>query len=148
MGTAVVLVIFSLFLATKLKTELMPADDQGTIAVTIETQPGLKIEEVDKILQRAENYVTQDPDLDSYMLSYGSSGLSMNMGGSGATLTAYLKDDRGRKTDQVLKEWKRDMQKWRIVRSVWKARALWVVGCPWEMRRISNIFLSAHSTMT
>ena len=112
MGTAVVLVIFSLFLATKLKTELMPADDQGTIAVTIETQPGLKIEEVDKILQRAENYVTQDPDLDSYMLSYGSSGLSMNMGGSGATLTAYLKDDRSRKTDQVLKEWKRDMQKW------------------------------------
>ena len=112
MGTAVVLVIFSLFLATKLKTELMPADDQGTIAVTIETQPGLKIEEVDKILQRAEDYVTQDPDLDSYMLSYGSSGLSMNMGGSGATLTAYLKDDRSRKTDQVLKEWKRDMQKW------------------------------------
>lgn len=55
----------------------MPADDQGTIAVTIETQPGLKIEEVDKILQRAEDYVTQDPDLDSYMLSYGSSGLSM-----------------------------------------------------------------------
>ena len=112
MGTAVVLVIFSLFLATKLKTELMPADDQGTIAVTIETQPGLKIEEVDKILQRAEDYVTQDPDLDSYMLSYGSSGLSMNMGGSGATLTAYLKDDRSRKTDQVIKEWKRDMQKW------------------------------------
>ena len=104
--------IFSLFLATKLKTELMPADDQGTIAVTIETQPGLKIEEVDKILQRAEDYVTQDPDLDSYMLSYGSSGLSMNMGGSGATLTAYLKDDRSRKTDQVIKEWKRDMQKW------------------------------------
>ena len=22
----------------------------------------------------------------------------------------------------------------RIVRSVWKARALWAVGCPWEMR--------------
>ena len=36
----------------------------------------------------------------------------MNMGGSGATLTAYLKDDRSRKTDQVIKEWKRDMQKW------------------------------------
>ena len=112
MGTAVILVIFSLFLATKLKMELMPSDDQGTIEVTIETQPGLKIEEVDKILQRAEEYVTQDPDLDSYMLSYGSSGLSMTMGGSGATLTAYLKDDRSRKTDQVIKEWKRDMQKW------------------------------------
>ncbi len=112
MGTAVILVIFSLLLATKLDMELMPSDDQGTIAVTIETQPGLKIEEVDKILQRAEEYVTQDPDLDSYMLSYGSSGLSMSMGSSGATLTAYLKDDRSRKTDQVIKEWKRDMQRW------------------------------------
>ncbi len=112
MRTAVILVIFSLLLATKLDMELMPSDDQGTIAVTIETQPGLKIEEVDKILQRAEEYVTQDPDLDSYMLSYGSSGLSMSMGSSGATLTAYLKDDRSRKTDQVIKEWKRDMQRW------------------------------------
>ena len=36
----------------------------------------------------------------------------MNMGSSGATLTAYLKDDRNRKTDQVIKEWKRDMQRW------------------------------------
>ena len=112
MGTSVVLVIFSLFLATRLRMELMPADDQGTIAVTIETQPGLQIDEVDKILQRAEAYVTQDPDLDSYMLSYGSSGLSMNMGSSGATLTAYLKDDRSRKTDQVIKDGKHDMQNW------------------------------------
>ena len=30
----------------------------------------------------------------------------MSMGGGGATLTAYLLDDRKRETDQVVKEWK------------------------------------------
>ena len=55
--------------------------------------------------------MTQDEDLESYMLSYGSSGLSMSMG-SGATLTAYLKDDKSRETDEVLKAWKRELQGW------------------------------------
>ena len=59
---------------------------------------------------KVEDYITKDADLDSYMLSYGSSGLSM--GGSGASITAYLKDDKSRETDQVLKEWKRELQKW------------------------------------
>ena len=62
------------------------------------------------MLVKVEDYITKDADLDSYMLSYGSSGLSM--GGSGASITAYLKDDKSRETDQVLKEWKRELQKW------------------------------------
>ncbi len=44
------------------------------------------------------------------MLSYGGSGLSM--GGSGATLTAYLKDDRTKETDEILREWKKDLIGW------------------------------------
>lgn len=112
MLTSVGLLILSLFLATQLKMELMPADDQGTIALSIEMQPGLTTERVDEILQGVEAYVAKDSDLDSYMVSYGSSGLSMSMGGSGATLTAYLKDDRERETSDVLKEWKRDLQNW------------------------------------
>lgn len=112
MLTSVGLLILSLFLATQLKMELMPADDQGTIALSIEMQPGLTTERVDEILQGVEAYVAKDSDLDSYMVSYGSSGLSMSMGGSSATLTAYLKDDRERETSDVLKEWKRDLQNW------------------------------------
>lgn len=34
------------------------------------------------------------------------------MGGSGASITAYLKDDKSRETDEILKEWKRELQKW------------------------------------
>lgn len=112
MITSVGLLVLSLFLATQLRMELMPADDQGTIELSIEMQPGLTTDRVDEILQGIEAYVVKDPDLDSYMVSYGSSGLSMSMGGSSATLTAYLKDDRERETGDVLKAWKRDLQNW------------------------------------
>lgn len=54
------------------------------------------MEENDKIYQKVENLIKNDPDLDSYMLTSGGSGMSLSTGG--ATLTAYLKDDRERET--------------------------------------------------
>ena len=102
MITSVVLLVLSFMMAGQLKMELMVADDPGIIGITVETQPGLTIDRVNDVLVKVEDYITKDADLDSYMLSYGSSGLSM--GGSGASITAYLKDDKSRETDQVLKE--------------------------------------------
>ncbi len=103
--TSIALLALSLLMASQLRMELMVADDTGTIDVSIETRPGLTVEENDKIYQQVEELIAQDPDLDSYMLSSGGSGMSA-MSGSGASLTAYLKDDRSRKTDQVVREWK------------------------------------------
>ena len=40
----------------------MPDVDQGTVAVTVEVRPGLKIEEVDKILSKVEAIVKAEPD--------------------------------------------------------------------------------------
>lgn len=105
MLTSVILLVISLFLATQIKMELMPANDQGTVNVTVELRPGLDMKKANEILSGIEDYVIKDPDLDSYMLSYGSSGLSMS-GGSSASLTAYLKKDRERTTKEVIKEWK------------------------------------------
>jgi len=101
---SVLMLVVSLWMATRLRMELMVTDDTGTVSVSIETRPGLRVEETDKIFKQVEAIVTQDPDLDSYMLTSGSSGMSL--GGGGATLTAYLKDDRSRETDQVVREWK------------------------------------------
>ncbi len=109
--TSVALLALSLFLATQIGMELMPMTDDGIIGITIESQPGLTIQEIDKLGARAEEYISQDEDVDSYLLSYGSSGLNL-MGGSGISLTAYLKDDRSRKTADVLKEWEDEMQTW------------------------------------
>ncbi len=101
---SIVMLVVSIWMATQLRMELMVSDDTGTISVSIETRPGLRVEETDLIYQKAEEIVMQDPDLDSYTLTSGSSGMSL--GGSGATLTAYLKDDRKRETDEIIKEWK------------------------------------------
>lgn len=111
MLTSVLLLVLSFWMAGQLGMELMVSDDPGIIGITVETQPGLTTEKVDEILQKVEAYITQDEDLDSYMLSYGSTGLSMSMSG-GASITAYLKDDKVRDTDDILKEWKRELQKW------------------------------------
>ena len=111
MFTSAALLALSVFLATQLDTELMPMTDDGIIAITMETQPGLTIEEIDKIAARAEEYIAQDEDVDSYLLSYGSSGLNLT-GGSGITLTAYLKKERSSETSEVLKEWRRELQTW------------------------------------
>ena len=111
MITSVALLALSLFLATQLEMELMPMTDDGIIGISIDSQPGLTIEEINKIGVRAEEYIAQDEDVESYLLSYGSSGLNLT-GGGGISLTAYLKEDRTRKTADVLKEWKQEMQTW------------------------------------
>ena len=103
--TSIALLLFSFFLASQLRMELMVSDDTGTISVTIETRPGLTVEETDRIYKQVEDIITQDEDLNSYMLTSGGSGLSSSTS-SGASLTAYLKDDRKRDTDVVMKEWK------------------------------------------
>ena len=111
MITSVALLALSLFLATQIDMELMPMTDDGIIAISADTQPGLTIDKIDEIGSRIEAYVAQDPDVESYQLSYGSSGLSL-MGGSGITVTAYLKDDRSRETSEVLEEWEDEMLTW------------------------------------
>lgn len=90
--------------AKGLRMDLMPSTDQGEIAMTIEMRPGLKVEEMEKLLAEVEQIVSNDEDVESYLATYGSSGLSLSTG-TEVELTAYLKDDRKRSTDQVIKEW-------------------------------------------
>ncbi len=101
MFVTVLLLILSFMMAGQLGMEMIPEGDEGTISISIETRPGLTIERTDEIYKQVEAVVTAEPDLDSYVLSAGSSGLSM-MSGGGASLTAYLKDDRELETDEVL----------------------------------------------
>ena len=104
MFTSIALLVVSFLLATQIRMELMPASDEGTVQVTMELRPGLTVEKADEIVSKVEEYVAADPDVEDYILSYGASGLSTS-GGSSATITAYLADDRKRSTDEVVKEW-------------------------------------------
>ena len=108
MFTSLALLVFSLFLATKLGFELMPSVDQGQISISVDMRPGLTLEKADGLLKQIEDYIVQDENLDSYSLSYGGSGLG-SLSGSSASISAYLKDDRTMETKDVARAWKRHL---------------------------------------
>ncbi len=105
---SVLLLVFSFILAGRLGFELMPETDEGTISVSVEVKPGLKVEEADQILQKVEGIMTREEDLESYMTTYGGGGLSLN-GSNVATLTGYLKSDRKLSTKEIVNKWKKEM---------------------------------------
>lgn len=100
----ILLLVLSFMAAGQLGMEMMPAGDEGTISISIETQPGITVEKADTIYRQIEAVVMAEEDLESYVISSGSGGMSLS--GGGASLTAYLKDDRKLATSEVVKKWK------------------------------------------
>lgn len=100
MLASVGIIVATVFLASGMQTELMTADDTGTVSVTIETRPGLITEQADAILSEAESIVAAHEDVESYMLRYNN---------DEGTITAYLKDDRKMSTDEVVSQWENEM---------------------------------------
>lgn len=96
MAVSAALVVSALYLASGMETELMTADDTGTISVSIETRPGLLDEEAEEILAAAEAIVASDENVESYMLRYGS---------ESGTITAYLYDNRKTETEDLAAQW-------------------------------------------
>lgn len=94
------IIIATLVLANGMESELMPADDTGTISVSIETRPGLLSELANEMLERAESIVQSHEDVESYMLRYNN---------DSGTITAYLKDDRKMDTDEIVEQWENEM---------------------------------------
>lgn len=98
MGVSVFLLAVSIILGRSLNTELIAADDQGIISVSVSTRPGMKTEKADRIVRQVEAVIAGHEDLKSYMteVSSGSSRIS-----------AYLKDDRKMTTSQIASQWRK-----------------------------------------
>ncbi len=106
MISSIAILVLSLFLATQIKTELMPQTDEGTVSIAVNMRPGLSIDNVDETLRKIEDYVAADPDTDNYIVQSGGSGLQAMMGGGGSgSVTVYLKSDRSMKTKEKAKLW-------------------------------------------
>ena len=100
MLSSFVLIAATLFLASGMQTELMTADDTGTVSVSIEMRPGLLSEKANEILTKAEAIVHAHSDVESYMLRYNS---------DSGTISAYLYDDRTMSTAEVAEQWESEM---------------------------------------
>ena len=84
--------------------ELIPATDEGTVAINVDTRAGLSASAVEKIMEPIVNTVKEHPDVEKYSVTIGSQGImSVMMGSSSsATVTAYLKKDRDLSTNEFV----------------------------------------------
>ena len=101
------IMVLSVFLASFLNFELMPATDDGTIILSVETRPGLNLESVDEILLELEAIVAASPDVEHFTLTSGGGGF-LGGGGGAASLTAYLLADRQMQTNAVVEQWRHE----------------------------------------
>ncbi len=103
-GVTAIVLVLALIVGTRLDVELMPAADEGIVNITINVRSGLKVDAINAIVEPIEELVSGDEDTDYYLLTYGGSGLSVGSDNA-VSLTAYLKDDRSRSTEDVISEW-------------------------------------------
>ncbi|WP_066457915.1 efflux RND transporter permease subunit [Anaerotruncus rubiinfantis] len=105
---SLLLLVGSVALIPLLNIELIPSIDQGTVSVSVEAKPGLKLEEINKLIFSMEDMVKNHPDVERYTMTSGGGGMSSMMGGGGsASFTAYLRSDREMTTNEIVEEWRR-----------------------------------------
>ena len=103
---SIVLFVGSIFLASNLTMELMSADDNGEVSISVKTRPGIQLEKMEPILNEIEEIVTADPDVEHYSTSFSSGGMR---GSSSASITCELKDDRELSTDETVTKFQKEL---------------------------------------
>lgn len=106
MTVTIGLLAFSFFVAGRLDVELMGSDDQGEIEITVDIRPGLITDKIDDVLKEVEAVITKEPNLESYLTSYGGGMMSDN---TSATIYAYLIDHRDQETAAVARQWRQEL---------------------------------------
>lgn len=100
---AVAVFAISIFCFQFVHMELMPATDEGQVAITANVRPGLSLAAKDEMMLRLEEFVTADPDVKSYSVSTSSGSSTINV-------SASLKKERSRDTADVANEWNIDLK--------------------------------------
>ncbi|MCD8371255.1 MAG: efflux RND transporter permease subunit [Clostridiales bacterium] len=105
LGVTVILLICSFAMASRLDVQLMVSPDEGIVDVTVAVKPGMTIDAINDVVAEVEEMIATDEDVDHYLLTYGSSGLSISVGDD-VSISVYLKDDRKLSTDEVIEKWR------------------------------------------
>jgi len=104
---AVLLLVGSASLLGTVGVELLPATDEGTIQIDLNTRPGLSSDVINEKTMELEALVASHPDVDHYYATSGGSGLSSLTGGTAsANITAYLKKGHEKTTNEIIDEWR------------------------------------------
>lgn len=106
---SIIILIFGFSLLPTFKTELVAPTDEGMISIDISTKPGLKLEEANKIYKTFEEFVMNQEDVENYVLSNSTGGVSLNASTDGQKLIAFLRENRRKTTKQLVREWNNEL---------------------------------------
>ncbi|MBT2646576.1 efflux RND transporter permease subunit [Bacillus sp. ISL-34] len=108
-GTAIVLLVGSLFLIPSIGVSFMPADEEKTIIVTYTPAPGELKEDIQKQTEKVEKYFMDIDDVKTVQYTLGESMMGGMMGGSSNSALFYVLYDEdtenfGDKKETVIKD--------------------------------------------
>ncbi|MGW8429246.1 efflux RND transporter permease subunit [Peribacillus simplex] len=108
-GTAIVLLVGSLFLIPSIGVSFMPADEEKTIIVTYTPAPGELKEDIVKQTEKVEKYFMDKDDVETVQYTLGESMMGGMMGGSSNSALFYVLYDKdtenfGDKKETVIKD--------------------------------------------
>ncbi|MGE7763610.1 efflux RND transporter permease subunit [Peribacillus sp. NPDC097895] len=108
-GTAIVLLVGSLFLIPSIGVSFMPADEEKTIIVTYTPAPGELKEDIEKQTEKVEKYFMDKDDVETVQYTLGENMMSGMMGGSGNSALFYVIYDEdtenfGDKKEKIIKD--------------------------------------------
>ncbi|MCI8624350.1 MAG: efflux RND transporter permease subunit [Provencibacterium sp.] len=105
---AVLMLVASFCMLPAIGVELMPTSDNGTISVAVQTRPGLKLENIEKIIAQVEEAVVRQPDLESYSLTGSSAASVMSGSSANVNFSVYLRENRSVETAEVVENIRRE----------------------------------------
>ena len=98
-----VMLVISVLLATGLRSELIAATDEGIAQMNVTFRPGLSLETIDETVVSLEQFVESSGLCDDYSIS-------ISEASSSATVVAYISDDAGMTTAEVVDMWNENMR--------------------------------------
>ena len=106
---SLVLFLLSLIVASKIPSEMMPAQDQSMFMLRLKGPVGISLHTTDDTFKKAEAYLMKVPEFDSYFSAVGGfSGDAVNQGVIFITLKD--KNSREKKQAEIMKSIKKDLQ--------------------------------------
>ncbi|TVQ71581.1 MAG: efflux RND transporter permease subunit [Chromatiaceae bacterium] len=108
---ALSLFVLALALIPRLGTEFMPATDEGELRVSIEMEPGTRLEILDQAVRRMEDVLKAHvPEVDNLVTSVGGSTFrSTSPSTASLRISLVSQDQRSRSTDQIAADLRRQL---------------------------------------
>ncbi|MCG5516079.1 MAG: efflux RND transporter permease subunit [Pseudomonadota bacterium] len=105
------LFILALALVPRLGTEFMPATDEGELRVSIEMEPGTRLDILDQVVRRIEEtLVAQVPEVNNLVTSVGGSSFrSTSPSTASLRISLVSQSERNRSTDEIAMELRRHL---------------------------------------